>query len=111
MVEKKSNQLKVAILIYGYDIFNTDETTKLIREKISQLKLNFSGPLPLPTKKKVVTVLISPHKHKDSQEQFIRELHRRLICVFNPPPSSLQTLDKLLTSSTTKVEIKEILPD
>ena len=50
MAEKKNNQIKITI--YGYDVATTEEATRLVSEKISQLKLTFSGPIPLPLKGK-----------------------------------------------------------
>ncbi|CAG8765783.1 3392_t:CDS:1, partial [Ambispora leptoticha] len=47
---KKSNQIKITVR--GYDVATTEEAIRLVSEKISQLKLSFSGPVPLPTKKK-----------------------------------------------------------
>ena len=43
-----------------------------------------SGPIPLPTKKEVVTILRAVHKYKDSREQFERRTHKRLIDILNP---------------------------
>ena len=45
-----------------------------------------SGPIPLPTKKEVVTILRAVHKDKDSREQFERRTHKRLIDVIKPSP-------------------------
>ena len=54
-----------------------------------------SGPVPLPTKKEVVTILRAVHKYKDSREQFEQRTHKRLIDVINPAPKTMDTLQRL----------------
>ncbi|KLL05048.1 MAG: 30S ribosomal protein S10 [Mycoplasmataceae bacterium RV_VA103A] len=106
-MDKKNNQIKITI--YGYDVETTEEATHLVSEKISQLKLNFSGPIPFPLKgkwKKIVTVLISPHKHKKSQEQLKQEIHRRVIFVDNISSSDLEALEKTKVPNTAYFKLK-----
>jgi len=104
---KKNNQIKITVR--GYDVATTEEAIRLVSEKISQLKLSFSGPVPLPTKKKVITVPISPHKHKDAQEQFIREIHQRVIHISNISPTDLESLEKLKVPNTAHLEVETSL--
>ena len=101
---KKNNQLK--IIIYGYDITTIEEATRLVTDHVAQLKLKFSGPIPLPTKKLLVTVPISPHKHKDAQEHFVRETHRRLIHILEISPTNLENLAKLKVPNTAGLRLK-----
>ena len=100
---EKNNQIKITV--YGYDVTTIDEATKLVSDKISQLKLKFSLN-PLPTKRKMVTVPISPHKHKDSQETFVQRIHRRLIKIAGVTLSDLETLEKLKVPNTVHLEVK-----
>jgi len=76
---KKRSKQTAELKICSYDVATIEETVKQIIKYLTDYKLNFSGPVPLKTKVKVVTVLTSPHKHKDAQEQFSRSLHRRVI--------------------------------
>ncbi len=92
-MKEKKHQLKITI--YGYDVATVEETTKLIIEKISQLKLNFSGPIPFPIQKKVATVIISPFKHKRSQEHLCQIIHRRVIQILEVTPNDLDNLESL----------------
>ena len=101
----KKNKLKITIS--GYDVISTEEATKVITQHFFQSKRNFGGPIPLPTKRTLITVPISPHKHKDSQEQFERKIHRRLIEISNPTPTDWAKLDKLPIPHTVSVRIKE----
>ena len=109
-MDKKNNQIKITV--YGYDVETTEETTRLITEKISQLKLKFSGPIPFPVKgkwRKKITVPISPHKHKDSQEQFTREIHRRIIFAANVSSSDLEALEKVNVPNTAHLKFETSL--
>src|SRR5437763_5222355 len=99
---------KLLIIMSGYDVASIKKATKTITQQILQLKSNFSGPLPLPTKRKLITVPISPHKHKTAQEQFERKIHRRLIEISHPNPTELSKLNKLIIPNTVGIKIKEI---
>ena len=57
-----------------------------------------SGPIPLPTKKEVVTILRAVHKYKDSREQFERRTHKRLIDILNPNQKTVEALMSLRSS-------------
>lgn len=100
---EKNNQIKITV--YGYDVATIEEAAKLVSDKISQLKLSFSI-VPLPTKRKMVTVPISPHKHKDSQETFVQKIHRRLIKIVGVTPNDLESLEKLKVPNTAHLEVK-----
>src|SRR3954453_307075 len=104
---KKNNQIKITV--YGYDVATTEEATKIVGEKLSQLKLNFSGLVPLPTKRKVITVPISPHKHKSSQEQFVQEIHQRVIHIADISPTDLESLEDLKVPSLAHLKVKSSL--
>ena len=65
-----------------------------------------SGPIPLPTERTIYTVLRSPHKYKDSREQFEMRTHKRLIDIVNPTPKTVDALMKLDLPSGVDIEIK-----
>ena len=104
---KKTSQIKITVR--GYDVAATEEATRMVSEKISQLKLKFSGPMPFPTKRVLRSVPISPHKHKDSQEQFIQEIHQRVIHIAKISPTELESLEKLKVPNTAHLEVETSL--
>lgn len=53
-----------------------------------------TGPVPLPTRRRIYTVLRSPHVNKDSREQFERRSHFRLMDLKD---LSSQTVEKLMS--------------
>ena len=65
-----------------------------------------SGPIPLPTKKEIVTILRAVHKYKDSREQFERRTHKRLIDIQNPTPKTVESLMALQLPAGVEIEIK-----
>ena len=65
-----------------------------------------SGPIPLPTKKEIVTILRAVHKYKDSREQFERRTHKRLIDVIKPSPKTVEALMSLELPAGVDIEIK-----
>ena len=69
-------------------------------------KITVSGPIPLPTKKEVVTILRAVHKYKDSREQFERRTHKRLIDINNPSPKTVEALMSLDLPAGVEIEIK-----
>ena len=65
-----------------------------------------SGPIPLPTEKEIVTILRSPHKYKDSREQFEMRTHERLIDILQPSAKTVDALMKLDLPAGVDIEIK-----
>ncbi|CAI2175609.1 11803_t:CDS:2 [Funneliformis geosporum] len=106
MAEKNNNQIKITIR--GYNVADTEEATQMVSEKLSQLKLNFSLS-PFPTKKRTVTTLISPHKHKRAQEKFEQQTHKRVIYIDGNCPFDLKSLEEKMKPyipSTAHLELK-----
>jgi small subunit ribosomal protein S10 len=94
MTEKKK---ELKFVISGYDVGTTESATKLVCDKVIQLRLKFKGPHPFPTKRIVVSVPSSPHKHKDAQRKYEQLTHRRKIFVTIPDNFSPSLLDSLLS--------------
>ena len=65
-----------------------------------------SGPIPLPTKREIFTVLRSPHVDKRSREQFLLKTHKRVIDIVNPTARTIDALRKLDLPAGVHVEIK-----
>ena len=80
----------IRIRLKAYDHQLIDQSAEKIVETAKRTGANVSGPIPLPTKKEVVTILRSPHKYKDSREQFERRTHKRLIDVVKPSPKTVE---------------------
>ena len=72
------------ITLKAYDHKLVDQSAKKIVETAKNSGAEVSGPVPLPTKKEVVTILRAVHKYKDSREQFEQRTHKRLIDIVTP---------------------------
>ena len=74
--------------------------------KIKKAGAKISGPIPLPTEKEIVTIIRSPHKYKDSREQFEIRTHKRLLDIVNPTAKTMDVLTNLALPSGVDIEIK-----
>lgn len=70
---------KVKIRLESYDHSALDQIAKKIKDVLKKEGVEVVGPIPLPTDKEIFTILRSPHKHKDSREQFEKKTHKRVI--------------------------------
>lgn len=80
------------IKLVSYDHRLLDESAKKIVEAAKKTGAKVSGPIPLPTEKEVFTIIRSPHKYKDSREQFERRTHKRLIDILETTPKTMDAL-------------------
>ena len=74
-----------------------------IVDTMSKSGAKISGPIPLPTEKEVVTILRSPHKDKDSREQFEIRTHKRIIDIYTP---NARLLDSVHLPAGVDIKIK-----
>ena len=100
-----ANQM-IRIRLKAYDHQLIDSSAAKIVETAKRNGAQVSGPIPLPTKKEVVTVLRSPHVNKDSREQFERRTHKRLIDILNPNQKTVEALMSLDLPAGVEIEIK-----
>ena len=86
---------KMRINLRAFDHELVDSASARIVETAKKAGAKVSGPIPMPTEKEVVTILRSPHKHKDSREQFEIRTHKRLIDIYNPSAKTVDSLMKI----------------
>ena len=97
---------KIRIKLKAYEHTIIDQSAARIVETAKRTGSRVSGPIPLPTEKEIVTILRSPHKHKDSREQFEMRTHKRLIDILNPTPQTMSALTDLDLPAGVEIEIK-----
>ena len=97
---------KIRIKLKGYEHNLVDQSAERIVETAKRTNARVSGRIPLPTEKEIVTILRSPHKYKDSREQFERRTHKRLIDVYNTSRATVDALSKLDLPAGVDIEIK-----
>ena len=97
---------RIRIRLKAYDHQLVDQSAARIVEAALRTGAKVSGPIPLPTKKEVITILRSVHVHKDSREQFERRTHKRLIDVLKPTQKTIEAMMSLEMPSGVEIEIK-----
>lgn len=97
---------RIRIKLKAYEHNLIDQSAKKIVETARRTGARVSGPIPLPTDKEIVTILRSPHKYKDSREQFEMRTHKRLIDILQPSSKTVDALMKLDLPAGVDIEIK-----
>ena len=98
---------KIRIRLKAYDHVVLEQSAEKIVDTAKKTGAKVSGPVPLPTKKEVVTILRATHKYKDSREQFERRTHKRLIDILNPNQKTVEALMSLDLPAGVEIEIKQ----
>ena len=94
------------ITLKAYDHQLVDASAKKIIETVRKNGAEVSGPVPLPTKKEIVTILRAVHKYKDSREQFEQRTHKRLIDILIPNQRVIDALQRLEMPAGVYINIK-----
>ena len=97
---------KIRIRLKAYDHMVLDRSADEIVRTAKRTGARVSGPIPLPTKRTVYTVLRSPHVDKKSREQFEMRIHKRLVDIHDCTPQTIDALTKLDLPAGVDLEIK-----
>ena len=96
----------IRIRLKAYDHNLVDKSPELIMKTARSTGAVVSGPIPLPTRRTLITVLRSPHVNKKSREQFQTKIHKRLLDILNSTPKTVDALMKLDLPAGVDIEIK-----
>ncbi len=96
----------IRISLKAYDHTLLDKSTEKIVRTAKSTGAVISGPIPLPTRRTIYTVLRSPFVDKKSREQFQTKVHKRLIDILNSTPKTVESLMKLDLPAGVDIEIK-----
>jgi len=97
---------KIRIALKSYDHNLLDKSTEKIVQRAKATGAVIVGPIPLPTRKSVYTVLRSPHVNKKSREQFQMKVHKRIVEILNTTTKTIDELMKLDLPAGVDIEIK-----
>ncbi len=100
-----ANQI-MRITLKAYEHQSVDRSAAEIVEAVKRTGAQVSGPVPLPTKREVVTILRAVHKYKDSREQFEQRTHKRLIDILNPNQKTIDALSTLEVPAGVDINIR-----
>ena len=102
-----ANQV-MRITLKAYDHQLVDASAAKIIETVKKNGAMVSGPVPLPTKKEVVTILRAVHKYKDSREQFEQRTHKRLIDILTPTQKTVDALSRLEMQAVLNIIVMQV---
>ena len=97
---------KIRVKLKAFDHSLIDVASKRIADTALRFGAKISGPIPLPTEKEVVTIIRSPHKDKDSREQFEMRTHKRIIDIYSPSAKAVDALMHLDLPAGVDINIK-----
>lgn len=97
---------KIRVTLKSYDHQLLDKAVKAICLTVKRTGAELIGPVPMPNKRQIFTVLRSPHVDKKSREQFQLTTHRRILDIVSPSDQTIDALTKLNISSGVDLEIK-----
>ena len=101
-----ANNEMIRIRLKAYDHQLIDSSAAKIVETAKRNGAAVSGPIPLPTKKEVVTILRAVHKYKDSREQFERRTHKRLVEIKKPSQKVVEALMSVELPAGVDLDVK-----
>lgn len=104
MAEESLNKIRIKLKAYDHRLL--DQSTREIVQTAKRTGAKVSGPIPLPTKREIFTVIRSPHIDKESREQFQLSTHKRLIEILQPTAKTIDALKRLNLPAGVYVEIK-----
>ncbi len=100
----QKNVMRITLKAYDHQLI--DASAAKIVETAKKTGSKISGPVPLPTKKEIVTIIRAVHKYKDSREQFEQRTHKRLIDVIEPTQKTVDALSRLEIPAGVHIVIK-----
>ncbi|MBC8526988.1 MAG: 30S ribosomal protein S10 [Candidatus Cloacimonetes bacterium] len=100
---------KIRIKLKAYDHFLLDKSVVEIVRNTKGTGAKIIGPIPLPTKRKLYTVLRSPHVDKKSREQFEMKIYKRIIDIENVTPKTTDAIKNLNIPAGVYIEIKTLM--
>ena len=102
----KQSRQRIRIRLKGYDQRVLDRATADIVETAKRTGARIVGPIPLPTKREIYTVLRSPHVDRKSREQFEMRTLIRMLDIINPTPDTIDKLKVLPIAAGVDIKIK-----
>lgn len=102
----KSKSVRIRIRLKAHDYRLIDKATDEIVDTAKKLGAEIRGPIPMPTRKERITILISPHVDKHARDQYEIRTHSRLIDIIQPDPATVDALRRLNLAAGVHAEIE-----
>lgn len=104
--QQAQSRQKIRIRLKGYDQRVLDRSTADIVDTAKRTGAGVAGPIPLPTRREIYTVLRSPNVDRKSREQFEIRTHKRLVDILNPTSKTIDALKGLSLPAGVDIKIK-----
>lgn len=104
--EKKQPKQKIRIRLQSFDHILLDRSIHDIEETAKRTGARVAGPIPLPTRRQIITVLRSPHVNIKSREQFESRTHKRILEIHEPSSKTVDGLKKLTLPAGVDIKIQ-----
>lgn len=98
------NRIRVKLKSFDHRVI--DEAAAKIVDTAIQTGARVIGPVPLPTRRKLMTVLTSPHVDKNARDHFQILTHKRLIDIEKPTGKTIDALMHLELPAGVGIEVK-----
>lgn len=104
--QARPQRQKIRIRLKGYDQRTLDRATSDIVDTAKRTGAGIAGPIPLPTRREIYTVLRSPNIDRKSREQFEIRTHKRLMDILDPTGKTIDALKALNLPAGVDIKIK-----
>ena len=102
----RAGYTSLRLRLKAFDHRLVDRSAREIVETAKRTGAQVHGPIPLPTRKELFTILISPHVDKDARDQYEIRTHKRVIDIVNPSEKTVDALMKLDLPAGISVQLK-----
>ena len=107
---KKIMSQKIRIKLKSYDHNLVDKSAEKIVRTVKATGAIVSGPIPLPTHKRIFTVNRSTFVNKKSREQFELSSYKRLIDIYSSTAKTVDALDRKSTRLNSSHKTESRMP-
>lgn len=97
---------RIRVKLKSYDHRVLDKTCESLLDTALRTGAKIIGPIPLPTKRQLITVLRSPHTDKDAREAFEIKTHKRVLDIIEPTQKTIDALMHLEIPAGVDIEVK-----
>ena len=106
VIRQEISSDRIRIRLKAYDHVILEQSAERIVDTSRKTGAKVTGPIPLPTEKEITTIIRSPHKHKDSREQFELRTHKRVIDIHYPTQKTVDSIAKIELPAGVDIEVK-----
>lgn len=99
---------KIRIKIKGFDNKLVDTAVRQITDDVIKSGAKVAGPIPIPNKRRLITVLTSPHIDAGAKEHFELVTHTRVLEILDSNAKTIESLTYLQVPSGVSIEIKQV---